>query len=54
MEIYHGDILYSGSWEQFKIHTDSYILVENGFGKIFFPSFLTVIWDILSRIMAEP
>lgn len=31
MEIYHGDILYSSSWEQMQIHTDSYILVENGF-----------------------
>lgn len=30
MELFHGDIIYSGSDRQFSIHEDSYIAVENG------------------------
>ena len=33
MEIYHGDIVYSESWEKLRICPDSYILVEDGFVK---------------------
>ncbi len=33
MEIYHGDIVYSESWEKLRIYPDSYILVEDGFVK---------------------
>ena len=30
MEIYHGDIVYSSSWEALSVHEDSYLLVEAG------------------------
>ena len=33
MEIYHGDIVYSESWEKLRICPDSYILVADGFVK---------------------
>jgi hypothetical protein len=31
MEIYHGDILYSTAWDHLQVHTDSYIVVKDGF-----------------------
>lgn len=30
MEIYHGDIVFSASWDRLCVYEDSYILVENG------------------------
>lgn len=31
MEIYHGDIVFSTAWDQLQVHTDSYIVVKDGF-----------------------